>query len=263
MSRTLSMLIVAMAFLASTGAAAEKSLSGTFSYRAGPNFYHVQFPAELGGVEIDMTISGGQFDLAYDAEAGTSHLVSWNQEIDPIVIYGANTGPITVGRHPTQPSTGTFAAETSTFDVTASFILSFDDTQLQALGFSSPFVLTSTEHGSIYGVGQLATVGMLVSGKGTFGGGEFAYTCQSTAEVNYDIPEGMGQPGDINLDHRLDLSDCVAALADLFLGQTAVCPAAIEGNGDGQRDISDAVFLLAYLFQGGIAPPAIAIRCDS
>ena len=129
-------------------------------------------------------------------------------------------------------------------------------------GFVSPFLLAATEHGSIYGVGELATVGMLVAGQGTFGGGEFAYTCQSTAEVAYDIPAGMGQPGDVNGDRRLDLSDAVAALQHLFLGSPAGCPGAIEVNGDGSKDLSDAAFLLAYLFQGGIAPPVDPVACD-
>lgn len=64
--------------------------------------------------------------------------------------------------------------------------------------------------------------------------------------------------GDANGDGTTDISDAVAILGDLFLGNSKVpCQQAGDANDDGVLDISDAVYLLAFLFLGGkaIEPP--------
>jgi hypothetical protein len=63
--------------------------------------------------------------------------------------------------------------------------------------------------------------------------------------------------GDANLDLNLDISDPLAAIGFLFLGnQELLCPDSADANDDGQLDISDPSFLLNYLFLGQTAPPA-------
>jgi len=62
---------------------------------------------------------------------------------------------------------------------------------------------------------------------------------------------------DANDDVRLDVSDVVTVLTELFLEKRPFgCPAAADCNGDGDRDISDAIYLLSFLFTGGSSPPA-------
>jgi hypothetical protein len=242
--------------------ASEKFLTATFSERAGPNRYTVAFPPELGGQEIEMPITGGDFRMAVDAEMGSARIIAWRQDIAPISINGASTGPITVSIDSARPSSGTYNSLTGTFNVTATFILEFDDTELGAFGFTSPFVLSATEQGGIYGVGQIGRIGMFLEGSGQFGLGEFHYTCQTTAEFVYDLPPEVGQPGDVNHDQSFDIADPVSAIGYLFLGNLAECPGAIEVNGDGQQDLSDAVYLLDYLFLGGSPPPVSPVACS-
>jgi len=64
--------------------------------------------------------------------------------------------------------------------------------------------------------------------------------------------------GNSNNDATVDLSDAVAILNDLFLGQpaTAPCRDALDSNDSGATDISDGVFILNFLFLGGAPIPA-------
>ena len=60
----------------------------------------------------------------------------------------------------------------------------------------------------------------------------------------------------VHEDSAVDISDAVALLGFLFLGDTE--PQVIEAadiNGDAELDISDSIYLLAYLFGGGPPPP--------
>jgi hypothetical protein len=240
----------------------EETLVGSFTSRAGENAFRVVFPPSLGGMLVDMSITGGEVALAFDAEAGTSRIVSWRQDVEPISIYGMSTGPIAVTLDESVPSGGTYEPATGSFAVGAGFILAFDDSALSAVGLASPFLLTATEMGRIDGTGELSTISFSTEGTGHVGSGVFSYTCRASAEVRYDIPAGMGQPGDINLDHRFDISDPVCALGYLFLGRPAACQGAIDVNTDGQKDLSDAVAMLGYLFRGDAAPPMTPIPCD-
>jgi hypothetical protein len=63
--------------------------------------------------------------------------------------------------------------------------------------------------------------------------------------------------GDTNGDGAVDLSDAIATLGFLFLGEgTATCLDALDVNDDGQVDLSDPIGVLGFLFQGAAAPPA-------
>jgi hypothetical protein len=63
--------------------------------------------------------------------------------------------------------------------------------------------------------------------------------------------------GDANTDSRVDISDAVATLRVLFLGEGYLaCDDAADSNDDGRLDISDAIFTLLALFTGGLDIPA-------
>ncbi len=71
--------------------------------------------------------------------------------------------------------------------------------------------------------------------------------------------------GDANLDLVLDLSDAIAILQQLFVGEGLTnCPDSADGNDDGEVDISDALAVLNHLFVGGpsLPPPLDAPGSD-
>jgi hypothetical protein len=63
--------------------------------------------------------------------------------------------------------------------------------------------------------------------------------------------------GDANGDGRIDITDVVGLLKNVFFAQDLPfdCSDAIEVNDDGTLDILDPIYLLEFLFRGG-APPA-------
>jgi hypothetical protein len=238
-------------------------LQSNFDPTAGPNQYEVQFPIQLGGGTIFMPIVGGTFDLETDAVAGTSRILAWSQQVDAIEIFGMSTGPITIDVDTSKPSTGTFDPATQHFNVTATFLINFDDTQLSQVGFFSPLALEGSEDGNIYGVGSIGTIRMFLEGQGSVAGSSFSYTCSTSARFEYILDEAHAQPGDSNHDKTIDISDPVTTLSGLFLGGSIPCPSAAEVNGDGTLDISDVVYLLDFLFQGGPVPPAAPVDCSA
>jgi hypothetical protein len=68
------------------------------------------------------------------------------------------------------------------------------------------------------------------------------------------------QPGDVNLDYSVDITDPISLLGQLFLGVDATCPAAGDYNQDGQLNLADPVAILQYLFHGR-APGEGEIEC--
>ena len=80
-------------------------------------------------------------------------------------------------------------------------------------------------------------------------------TARSVAFEPLGAPAAFAR-GDFNEDGSFDLSDAVAVLAHLFLGNVRDhCPDAGDSNDDGALDVSDAVHVLNYLFLGGTEPP--------
>jgi hypothetical protein len=233
-----------------------------FDPTAGRSEYEVLFPPQLGGGTIVMPIVGGTFELETDAEAGTARLLSWTQEVDAIDLYGMNTGPITIAMDTTAPSEGTYDSENQQFSVSATFLISFDDTELRNVGFVSPVPLVGIEQGTIYGVGSIGTIQMFLQGEGSVAGSTFIYTCRTSARFEYALADDQAQPGDVNQDRSLDMTDAMAILLSLFQGQPLACTSAGDVNGDVDVNISDPIFLLDYLFSGGPAPGAEPTTCS-
>jgi hypothetical protein len=79
------------------------------------------------------------------------------------------------------------------------------------------------------------------------------------------VPPEMFIRGDANSDGTTDLSDALAVLGSLFLGEKKVpCVQAGDVNDDGALDISDGFCILSFLFLGGegIAPPVGSCGID-
>ena len=93
---------------------------------------------------------------------------------------------------------------------------------------------------------------------GGLNGSELPVTAQvESVSVTAGILKIQEQPtrlGDVNADFELDLTDAVALLNSLFLGDALLCPAAADFNEDRSVNISDPVAILNFLFLGG--PPA-------
>ncbi|HVR76020.1 MAG TPA: hypothetical protein VMT52_16935 [Planctomycetota bacterium] len=85
---------------------------------------------------------------------------------------------------------------------------------------------------------------------------------QESKTVGFDVTDGETEPGvrfhrgDSNTDGKVDISDPVATLGVLFLGEGSLtCLDAADANDDGALDLSDAVFTLLHLFGGGAPLP--------
>ena len=238
-------------------------LKSNFDPAAGPNEYVVTFPPEFGSSQVFMPIVGGSFGMNVDSEAGTASLLTWTQNITPIEIFGMSTGPITISLVPGTDSSGAFNPETREFEVAATFRIEFDDSQLSQVGFVSPVDLVGTEKGRVFGVGSIGTIRMILNGEGLFAGGFFNYSCKTTATFEYDLTEEQVQPGDVNQDRSLTVTDSIAIIGSLFQNIPVKCPLAREVNEDDTLDLSDAVYLLNYLFLGGPATPGDPVACSS
>lgn len=67
---------------------------------------------------------------------------------------------------------------------------------------------------------------------------------------------------DVNDSGRLEISDAIWILGELFLGnRETACPAARDCDADGEWRITDAVYALTHLFLGGLPPPAPFPEC--
>ncbi|MGH9362508.1 MAG: hypothetical protein ACRD2T_11380, partial [Thermoanaerobaculia bacterium] len=62
--------------------------------------------------------------------------------------------------------------------------------------------------------------------------------------------------GDANRDGRVDITDAVAVVRKLFLGDPSVlCEDGADADDDGVLSITDTIYLVTHLFLGGLAPP--------
>jgi hypothetical protein len=77
--------------------------------------------------------------------------------------------------------------------------------------------------------------------------------------------EARFRRGDANADGTINISDPIAALGYLFLGnpRSLVCQRSADTDDSGAVNITDAVYLLQHLFLGGAAPPPPFASCGS
>src|SRR4029453_15636904 len=76
----------------------------------------------------------------------------------------------------------------------------------------------------------------------------------STATEEAEIAAGAGAAfvrGDCDSDGKVDLTDGITGLLELFAGgPPAACPDACDTNDDERRNITDSIALLSFLFLG-------------
>jgi hypothetical protein len=105
--------------------------------------------------------------------------------------------------------------------------------------------------------------GLVGSGQPVMNGatldGATVYPCnlfEAAATLRFREDPGLFVRGNPNDDARVDISDAVWILGDLFLGPSRTpCLDAADANDDGAVDITDAVFILNFQFLGGRAIP--------
>jgi hypothetical protein len=61
--------------------------------------------------------------------------------------------------------------------------------------------------------------------------------------------------GDADIDGRVDLSDAIRILDQLFAGKAMVCGDASDADDDGLVALTDGIYLVQHLFTGGSPPP--------
>lgn len=77
---------------------------------------------------------------------------------------------------------------------------------------------------------------------------------ESTASTTVDVWMAYIR-GDCSSDGWRQITDAIVLLNHLFLGGSADCLAACEGDGDGRLSITDAIWILQHLFGGWTLPP--------
>ncbi len=82
------------------------------------------------------------------------------------------------------------------------------------------------------------------------------FTRKVTEELSSFEPLGAFLRGDANGDNTVDLSDSIAILSWLFLGEAGpACEESADADGNGALEITDAITILYYRFLGGEPPP--------
>ncbi len=106
--------------------------------------FSLNFP-EL-GIDSSSKVFYTRFNLDIDEDAGTARFVSYEQEIEPLILpLGISTGTLRVR---IQNSDGTFNKATNTFETTDDYNITFTN-DLSLFGFASPVVLPSVSEGRI------------------------------------------------------------------------------------------------------------------
>lgn len=147
--------------------------------------------ADLGIATTSRVIST-RFQLAIDEDAGTAHFVSYDQQVEPLILPGPTGEPLSTGeltiRIVPGSSTGTYNRATETFTTSEQYEISFTG-DLSAVGFESPVILPSTTVGQLKGGAAGATeIQMNWTGVGQLGPLDFNYVCEVNTVIEQPGP---------------------------------------------------------------------------
>jgi hypothetical protein len=193
-------------------------------------------------------------------------------------LFGGASGTRTVKLHVWDDAAGTDASGTEIYS--GSFQVTASDNALQTIDLSSAGVAVSgpfrvgiefTQAGtpSVARDDDGITAGrnfVLASGIGWLEAGALGITGDWIIRATVDCAGGVRfVRGDANADGGTDISDGIAILGFLFLGQPAKlsCERSADLDDDGTLDISDAISLLAFKFLGGRSPASPYPNCGT
>ena len=153
--------------------------------RIGQNSYLVVFPEELGGEVIEMDILKGSYKIEFDTTNRRAALLEWEQDVSAIEIMGMSTGPIKISLEPNTPTSGRYAPDGGVaglgfVELQAVFRIEFDDSELKAIGLTSPFIMPAFETGNIHADGVLT---LTADGIGELLGYPLIFTCIATTKL--------------------------------------------------------------------------------
>lgn len=151
----------------------------------GENMYLVVFPEELGGEVIEMAINKANYKIGFDTERGRATLIEWRQETSAIEIMGMSTGPILITLEPNTPRRGLYEPDGGVdglgfAELSAVFRIEFDDSQLKAIGLTSPFIMPAFETANIHEDGILS---ITADGQGLLLGYPLSFICIATSKL--------------------------------------------------------------------------------
>ena len=169
-------------------------LEATADPSIGPNMYVVEFPPELGGEVIEMSILSGSYTIGFNTKAKRATLIKWEQDVSAIEILGMSTGPITISLQPGTVAHGPYEPDggddgLGSVELEAVFRIEFDDSELCEIGLCSPFIMPAFESGLIHADGVLS---LTADGEGEIEIGDDSYpllfSCIATTKLtNIDL----------------------------------------------------------------------------
>lgn len=187
--RSLALSVVALGLLAAPALAEQTTLYGyeDVDYQTG---FSLNFP-EL-GIQSSSTVFYTRFKLDIDEDAGTARFVSYEQEIEPLVLpLGISTGTLKVR---IQNSDGTYNKATGAFATNDDYNITFTN-DLTAFGFESPVVLPAVSQGTIstnadgsrYVEMQWQGDGELANSQNPSEPYKFTYTCSTRTRLTDSV----------------------------------------------------------------------------
>ena len=161
------------------------TVEATADPEIGTNMYLVEFPPELGGEVIEMSILSGSYKISFNTVRERATLIEWEQEVSAIEIMGMSTGPITISLQPDTIGRGIYEPDGGDdgrgfVELHAVFRIEFDDTELQAIGPTSPFIMPAFETGNIHDDGVLT---LTADGESDLLGYPLSFSCIATTKL--------------------------------------------------------------------------------
>ena len=194
---------------------------------------------------LDVTLDGTDSDRFFPESDKQAWTRSWNSALDAF-FASACAFPCT-GKQERLPPVGDFSLVRARYRVLAPECCSGDVHEDSAVITRVEFAQGTRPPGKAPSWSYLLT------------GDVLRYPCRQGLELHLNSrPEPELTRGDSNSDRRVDITDAIVVLRNLFQGVAdgIACADAADANDDGRVGITDAVTILGYLFQQGPEPPA-------
>ncbi len=196
------------------------------------------FSVDFGTGARSASIARTDLVLSVERPDVSASFLRYYQDVDALLIptpFGdVSTGPITVEIVSTPTLGELIEAGEGTFEFTTTDTYSVSFTEdLSALGLASPVLLDSTTTGTVaYDGAETGTISMVWQGAGVIGapGNEIPFEYECRVNTRFST-----QPGDIDLDGSVNLTDLGLVLSDF--GCASSCIGDLDGSG--ATDLTD------------------------